>query len=105
MREIIPRAHNRINVPLSVTIDAASAHSESRISDLSMGGCYVDSLHFVRPDENVHLVLSLYGKQAGFWGNVVYVHDGIGFGVKFSDLNYEQRETLEQIILLNGGKL
>lgn len=104
MGEIIKRSQNRVNVPLSVVLDSISGHREVRLTDLSLGGCYVDSISSVRPEEIVKFKLSLpHGRTEEMSGTVVYVHEGIGFGIQFNDMTGEQRTVIEQVILINGG--
>ncbi len=106
MEVMIEREHSRVSVPLTVVLDCSSGQREVRISDLSVGGCYVDSIAGVRPDEVVGLKLFLpQSRNVEIVGTVVYVHDGIGFGVQFNDMTREQRTALEQMILLNGGTI
>ncbi len=103
---MIERAQSRVMVPLSVVLDCASGRREVRLSDLSLGGCYVDSIAGVRPEEIVQFKLSLpHGRTEEMSGTVVYVHEGIGFGVQFNDMSLEQRTVLEQVILVNGGSV
>lgn len=102
----IPRQQKRIAIPLAVELECESGRREARISDLSMGGCYVDSISCVRQDENVRFKLSLpTGLLEEMSGSVVYVHEGIGFGLRFDNLSDEQRILLQQIILVSGGTL
>lgn len=106
MEVMVEREHPRVSAPLSVILDCSSGKREVRVSDLSVGGCYVDSIAGVGAGERVGLKLILPGDRSEqIYGTVVYVHEGIGFGVQFNDMNREQRTVLEQLILLNGGKL
>lgn len=103
---MIDRKHDRVMAPLSVVLDCSSGKREVRVSDLGVGGCYVDSIAGVQANEVVGIKLVLpQGRSEEIFGTVVYVHDGIGFGVQFNDMTREQRTVLEQLILLNGGKL
>ncbi|MEO7674663.1 MAG: PilZ domain-containing protein [Pyrinomonadaceae bacterium] len=104
MEDKIPRQDKRIGVPLEVVLESSSGKREVRISDLSMGGCYIDSIAGVSQGENVRFTLSLPGRGAAeLSGTVVYVHDGIGFGLQFSALSDEQQDVLRQVIEANGG--
>lgn len=103
---MIERAQSRVIIPLSVVLDCASGRREVRLSDISLGGCYVDSIAGVRPEEIVQFKLSLpQGRTEEMSGTVVYVHEGIGFGIQFNDMTGEQRTVLEQVILINGGTI
>ena len=104
--EVMTEREERISLPLSVVLDCTSGRREVRIADLSIGGCYVDSIAAVRPDEVVGIKLMLpQGRSEEIFGTVVYVHDGIGFGVRFNEMTNDQRTILQQLILLHGGKL
>lgn len=106
MEVMIEREHDRVSVPLSVVLDCSSGKREVRLTDLSTGGCYVDSIAGVRPDEVVGLTLILpHGRMEEIFGTVVYVHEGIGFGIQFNDMSRAQRTVLEQVVLLNGGRI
>jgi hypothetical protein len=104
--DVMVERGDRVWVPMSVTLDCTSGRREVRLSDLSTGGCYIDSIAAVRAAEIVGLKLFLpNGEIEELFGTVVYVHEGIGFGIQFNDMSREQRTILEQLILLNGGKL
>ena len=106
MDEKIPRQQKRISIPLTIELEAASGNREARISDVSLGGCYVDSIASVRKDENVRFTLLLAtGRREEMSGDVIYVHEGIGFGLRFKNLSDDQRMLLQQIILADGGTL
>lgn len=103
---MIDRQHDRVTAPISVILDCSSGKREVRVTDLSIGGCYVDSIAGVQAGEIVGIKIVLpQGRTEQIFGTVVYVHDGIGFGIQFNDMSREQRTVLEQLILLNGGKL
>lgn len=104
MSEIIPRQQKRIAVPLDIELQSSSGKREARLSDLSIGGCYVDSIAIVKENEKVHFSLSLpSGQKEEMSGSVVYIHPGVGFGLRFDNLSDQQRTILQQVILLSGG--
>lgn len=106
MNVLVERQQDRVSVPMSVILDCSSGKREVRMTDLSIGGCYVDSIAGVGPEEVVGLRLILpNGRSEDLSGTVVYVHEGIGFGVQFNDMTREQRTVLEQLIALNGGRV
>ncbi len=101
---MIERETERVSLAQSVVLDCSSGKREVRVSDLSIGGCYVDTISPVQADEIVGLKFVLpQGRTEEIFGTVVYVHPGIGFGIQFNDMTREQRTVLEQLILLNGG--
>jgi len=106
MEVMVDRQHDRVSVPLTVVLDCSSGKREVRLTDLSIGGCYVDSIAGVAAEEVVGLKIMLPQERSEvIFGTVVYVHPGIGFGIQFNDMTREQRTVLEQLILLNGGTI
>jgi len=102
----IPRKTSRVGVPLEIVLECSSGKREARISDLSLGGCYIDSIAGVTKGEVVHFKLSVpQSKAEDMSGTVVYVHEGVGFGLRFDSLSYEQRHILRKFILAGGGTL
>jgi hypothetical protein len=103
---MIERENERVFLTQSVILDCSSGKREVRVTDLSTGGCYVDTICAIQPEEVVGLKFMLpHGRSEEIFGTVVYVHEGIGFGVQFNDMTRQQRTVLEQLILLNGGKI
>ena len=89
-----------------MVLDSVSGNQEVRLSDISLGGCYVDTISSVKPEEVVDFKLNLpQGRTERMSGTVVYVHEGLGFGIQFNDMTREQRTVLEQVILVNGGTI
>ena len=98
------REKERIQVSMGIVLESASGNREARISDLSMGGCFIDSIATFREGEIVQFKLSLSEEQTeDMSGEVAYVLEGIGFGVQFTGLSEEQHLLLSQIILAHGG--
>lgn len=100
------RQSERINVSLEVMMESSSGKYEVRVSDLSMEGCFVDSIAIMSNHDNVALRVRM---PSGDWmklrGEVVSVFPGIGFGVRFLPLDEEERNLLEEVILSGGGHL
>lgn len=68
-------------------------------SDLSLGGCYIESLNPVKVGEVLNLILSLPANETlRFRGEVRYHQPTIGFGIKFLQLSPFERATLEALI-------
>lgn len=102
----VDREKERVSLMMTVALDCASGMREVRLSDLSMGGCYVDSISGVSPNEPIGLKITFAnGRTENIPGTVVYVHEGIGFGVQFEELNLEQRYLIAQVIRANGGSI
>lgn len=100
----MPRQQERVTYLIEIVLECASGKREARISDLSPGGCYIDSIVAVQEGEPVAFSLnSPTGDTLPFTGEVAYVLDGFGFGVKFTDLTDERKAFLDDIIKAHGG--
>jgi hypothetical protein len=81
-----------------IMLEFSSGQREARISDISAGGCYVDSIAAVSEGEEVQFDLSTHdGGFIPFTGEVAYVLNGMGFGIKFTNITEEQRAFLETV--------
>ena len=100
----MPRQHNRIAVPMEIVLEFSSGKRQGRISDLSVGGCFVDGIAAVQEGDTVFFKL---GAESDQWermsGEVVYVMPGIGFGLRFTDLTLEQNMRLTETVMANSG--
>jgi hypothetical protein len=98
------RKSERVNVSLEVEIESASGRREVRISDLSEGGCFVDSISIVNMREPISIRARISPNE---WielkGEIVSVFPGIGFGVRFSQLSEKEQDQLRKLIVAHGG--
>ncbi|MFN2510635.1 MAG: PilZ domain-containing protein [Pyrinomonadaceae bacterium] len=85
---------------LSVSLDASwDRDHPARISNLSEGGCYLDTVGEVMRGEIVGFrVLLPDGDFLYLEGEVRHYTAGVGFGVQFVDLNDEQQSNLKRLI-------
>jgi hypothetical protein len=67
----------------------------TRTTDLSPGGCFVDTMLPFPADSKVHVIIR--NKKALFEanGSVIYSQSGLGMGIAFDALDFEQRITLD----------
>jgi hypothetical protein len=93
------RSEKRWDVSLNALWDGKSGNYTARITDLSDGGCYVDSLGDVTMGELVHLKLQLPG---GEWlelsGVVAHHTPPVGFGIRFLELSEDQLAAVRAFI-------
>jgi hypothetical protein len=93
------RNEKRLEVCLDAVWDGNSGNHPARVTDLSEGGCYIDSLGESKVGEVLNLKLQL---QNGDWlelsGEVAHQMPPMGFGVRFVDLNSEQLEKLRALL-------
>ena len=89
------RAKPRLSVNLDAVWDRERARHSARVTDLSEGGCHLDTVGEVMTGEIVAFRVML---PNGDWlyleGEVRHHRHGFGFGVRFSELNEDQREKL-----------
>ena len=85
----------RLSVNLDAVWDREEARTSARVTDLSEGGCYLDTVGAVMAGELVAFrVLLPDGDWLYLEGEVRHHRHGLGFGVRFVDLNDEQHEKL-----------
>lgn len=100
----MPRQFERISLSLQIMLESSSGKREARISDLSMEGCFIDTILEVTAGESVVFDVHLpIGQPVRLSGKVAYNMPRIGFGIRFDDLSEEKTQLLKQIILAHGG--
>lgn len=94
------RLRPRLRVSLDAMWDSSTEAHSARITNLSDGGCYLDSVGEVRQGEIVGFRILL---PDGDWlyleGEVRHHTPGVGFGVQFVDLNDDQQQKLHALLL------
>jgi hypothetical protein len=85
---------------LSVSLDAVWRDKHTaRVTDLSEGGCYLDTVGEVLSGEIVAFRVLLPDDDWLYLeGEVRHHRPGFGFGVQFVDLNDEQTEKLRWLL-------
>ena len=94
------RSKPRLSVRLDATWDSSTAAHSARITDLSEGGCYLDSVGEVRRGEIVGFRVLLPDGDWLYLEGEVKHHSTEGFGVQFVELNEEQTEKLQWLLRL-----
>lgn len=93
------RRDRRYPLPLEVHWESLSGKYEARIGDISLGGCYVESLAQVTIGEQIQFEIQLpTGGQMPLRGEVVYHHANLGFGIRFANLSVMERNVLAHVI-------
>jgi len=92
------RAHSRRRRYFDCSWVGQWGSTKSRISDLSVSGCYIES-RFTAPavGEEVSNITIPLGAESPLvlHGTVVRATRGIGFAVRFTDVDAEMRHRLE----------
>ncbi len=93
------RTEKRWDVCLDAVWDGKSGNYSARVTDLSEGGCYVDSLGGAQVGEILDFKLR---QPNGDWleltGEVAHHTPTLGFGMRFIDMTDTQREQLLSLI-------
>src|SRR5919109_2861181 len=93
------RSKPRLNVNLDAVWDREKDRRSARVTDLSEGGCYLDTVGEVLTGEIVAFrIMFPDGDWLYLEGEVRHHHHGYGFGVQFVDLNDEQLEKLRLLL-------
>lgn len=95
----MPRKEDRFTFLKEIELEFASGKRSARISDISLGGCYVDTIAQIPVGDSLSLQLSASnGESMSIDGKVAYLLTGMGFGVEFVNLTAEQRDFLTRIV-------
>jgi hypothetical protein len=93
------RTAERVPLPLEAKWAGQSGLHAARISDVSMGGCYIESLGEVSVGERIDFEVQLpTGKWMHLNGRVAFRHPNMGFGVRFRELSELEMNLLEDIV-------
>lgn len=93
------RSQPRLRVSLDAMWDSSTEAHSARVTDLSEGGCFLDSVGEVRLGEIVGFRILLPDDEWLYLeGEVRHYSAGRGFGVQFVELNEEQTEKLLALI-------
>jgi len=69
-----------------------------RISDVSLTGCFVNSLVAPLQGEETSIAVAIGDHRFTMKGRVVYVDPGMGFALQFSDVPRRERDDLERLL-------
>lgn len=95
------RREDRFEVCLDAAWDGKSGNYVARVTDLSEGGCYVDTLGDATVGEILSLKLQMpTGEWLELTGEVAHETPPLGFGIRFVYLSDEQVEKLRSLIAL-----
>jgi len=93
------REKPRLSVSFDAEWDGTTGRHPARITNMSEGGCYLDTVGEVRRGEIVGFrVLLPDGDWLYVEGEVRHYTAGLGFGVQFVDLNEDQQQKITLVI-------
>lgn len=88
------RSAKRIAGPFDGGWNGQAGTRQCRITDLSVGGCFIDSLSNTGMGSQVKVHFELGGQRLELRAEVVYVDKVQGFAVAFTDNDPEVMKTL-----------
>ena len=74
------------------------ASISARTSDLSLVGCYLDTLNSLPPGADVRLQIAYEGETFTTLGTVAHSTSNIGMGIKFRAIRQDQQNVLQRWI-------
>jgi hypothetical protein len=93
--------------PLVVTAEAEELTTgiklPGRISDLSVYGCYLDTLNPFSSGTRIRIHLTKGNEAFQSLALVIYAHDGLGMGISFTDVNPGAQEILKRWLAAPPG--
>ncbi|HEU4796493.1 MAG TPA: PilZ domain-containing protein, partial [Pyrinomonadaceae bacterium] len=93
------RSKPRLSVHLDAVWDGGEERHSARVTDLSEGGCYLDTVGEVMVGEIVAFRVLLPDDDWLYLeGEVRHHRHAVGFGVQFVELNEEQTENLKRLL-------
>ena len=93
------RAHHRVPTKLTVLWDGLLTNNYALMTDVSPGGCYINSAGRVSLDEQIR-VETILASQAHLLleGSVAHREWPLGFGLRFEQLTDEKAALISQVV-------
>jgi len=95
-RRLFPRMKCRVTIELQA--EGGEGPVLGNLTDISLGGCYVETSAILPPDTRLQLVFSIDDGRLQAAGSVVRIDPGSGIAVRFEDVSREDREKMHRIL-------
>lgn len=93
------RKHERVPILVEVLWGGGTRTSGARTTDISEGGCFIDTMEHAAVGETIGFKLLLPdGEWIPVQGQVVYELPRTGFGVRFTNISDSDRERLKALL-------
>jgi hypothetical protein len=93
------RNAERVPLMLELRWQSLSGKHTARISDMSMGGCYVETIGQVTVGDLIRFEVQLpTGRWMPLVGEVAYYLPAMGFGLRFRSLTETQRQMVASLL-------
>lgn len=101
----VSKETERVNVSLDVVWHGGAGKYDARISEISLDGCFIDSMGQEVLGETINFKVHLpSGPWTTLHGEVVAQEYPIGFDVRFINLTDDNRRLLVRLIAAHGGR-
>jgi hypothetical protein len=81
---------------VSVVEPVSQTEIKAHTTDLSFGGCYIDTMNPLPAGTEMHLRLIKNGKSFHTKARVIHGQSGVGMGLLFTEIDGTQRPVLER---------
>ena len=93
------RAHRRVPTKLTVLWEGLLPHNYALMTDVSPGGCYINSAGRVSLDEQIRVDTILVSQaHLHLEGSVAHREWPLGFGLRFANLTDEKAALISQVV-------
>lgn len=93
------RADDRAPVSLTAVCEGRMGRRSARISNISMGGCYIDTVGRIMVGEKLSFVIQTPDQRTlRLQGEVAYCHPTTGYGLRFTHLSEIDKNQIALLI-------
>ncbi len=94
------RLHARLKCRVTIEVhpDTANGPLFANLTDISLGGCYVETSNIVAPGTELKLIFSVDDGQLQAAGTVARIDPGMGLAVQFKELNREDKDKMHRVL-------
>jgi len=93
------RAHHRVPTKLAVRWEGLLTNNYALMTDVSPGGCYINSAGRVSIDEQIGVETILLSQaHLHLEGSVAHREWPLGFGLRFANLTDEKAALISQVV-------
>lgn len=93
------RSARRMNVSLEAVWDGTAGRYEARVSDISLSGCYMDTIGEPEMGAVIRFRLQLpCGDWLSLQGQVVHYQRTVGMGLRFTFLTPDEEAKLRELL-------
>jgi diguanylate cyclase (GGDEF)-like protein/putative nucleotidyltransferase with HDIG domain len=95
-RRLYPRMKCRVTIELQP--HEAEGPVLGNLTDVSLGGCYVETSALMPPGSKLKLVFSIDDGKLQAEGNVIRIDPGSGIAVQFNEMSREDRDKMHKVL-------